>query len=132
MKVGEVHIKDWVNLSDEMGNIAPFRVNSVQCGDVVAENYITVSDFFNPFYEGEFQPIPITTDILKKNGFTVRIFPLDTICIWECDKSRIMWSGSMIDVRQWDSCKAYQGSAKYIHELQQAIRLCEIDKRIEL
>ena len=132
MKVEEVHIKDWVNISDEMDNIAPFRVNSVQCGDVAAENYITVSDFFNPFYEGEFQPIPITIEMLKKNGFTVHNFPLDTICIWKEDKNKIMWTGTMIDMRQWDSCKSYQGSIKYVHELQQAIRLCGIDKDIIL
>ena len=43
-----------------------------------------------------------------------------------------MWTGTMIDMRQWDSCKSYQGSIKYVHELQQAIRLCGIDKDIIL
>lgn len=41
-------------------------------------------------------------------------------------------NGAMITVRHWNNSKDYHGCAEYIHELQQAIRLCGIDKRIEL
>lgn len=129
MKVEEVHIKDWVNLSDEMGNIAPFRVNSVQCGDVDAENYITVSDFFNPFYEGEFQPILITAEILEKNGFVndgSRWHKLDG------NNFTVMCNPYYTVVRIVGNDCALTGQAEYIHQLQQALRLCGIDKEIKV
>lgn len=124
MKPEELQIYDWVLI-----NNAPHKVKQITRKKVGYHRIPYNLDYVRLI---DIEPIPITAEILEKNGFTVHTFPLDTICTYECDKNRIMWSGSMIDVRQWDSCKAYQGSAKYIHELQQALRLCEIDKRIEL
>ena len=124
MKPEQLQMYDWVLIND-----TPYQVKQITRKKV---GYHRVPYNLDYARLEDIKPIPITTDILENNGFTVHAFPLDTICTWEEDKNRIMWSGSMIDVRQWDNCRNYQGTIKYVHQLQQALRLCGIDKRIEL
>lgn len=80
------------------------------------------------------EPIPLTTEILEKNGFVKD----------EKDDNMYYWNWSVID-----DCMSYDKETskvrifyvsgltfvkilQYVHELQNALRLCEIKKEIEL
>ena len=80
-------------------------------------------------------PIPLTAEILEKNGF---------IAFYE-DKSAWRYNGPhdiyriRIDLDcprasfvHKDCGSEYNGSIQYVHELQHALRLCGIEKSIEL
>lgn len=79
------------------------------------------------------EPIPLTTEILKKNGFVKD----------EKDDNMYYWNWGVID-----DCISYDKETskvriisvsgltfvkilQYVHELQHALRLCEIQKEIE-
>lgn len=85
------------------------------------------------FAENEIQPIPLTPEILEKNGFEVD----------EKNENMLKWRWSVID-----DCISYDKSTgivrifypsglvfvkilEFVHELQHALRLCNIDKKIE-
>ena len=80
------------------------------------------------------EPVPLTTEILEKNGFVKD----------ENDDNMYYWNWSVID-----DCMSYDKETskvrifsvsgltfvkivQYVHELQHALRLCEIKKEIEL
>lgn len=72
-------------------------------------------------------PIPITPEILKKNGFR-----LDTYS--EEFMSGKWWTRNdfVIHESMNDSVGRNNFSYKYVHQLQHALRLCGIEKEIEL
>lgn len=95
------------------------------------------------FYLGNtvyFKPILLTPEILEKNGFK---------SIYQNEKSAYKWKeyeeddnyqSIIIDLEVnvasgvWNekSRMSYKGRILYVHELQQAMRLCKINKTIEL
>ena len=126
MRPEELQMYDWVLIND-----TPHQIKQITRKKVGYHRTPYNLDYARLI---DVKPIPITAEILEKNGFKVVTYPLGNIVsIWGDDyKNSILWSGVMITVRHWDNSKDYQGCAEYIHQLQQAIRLCEIDKRIEL
>ena len=126
MKPEELQMYDWVLINDK-----PYQVKQITRKKVGYHRIPYNLDYARLV---DIKPIPITAEILEKNGFKVVTYPLGNVaCIWGDDyKNSILWSGLMITVRHWDNSKDYHGCAEYIHELQQALRLCGIDKRIEL
>jgi hypothetical protein len=83
------------------------------------------------------EPIPITEEILKKNGFLLK---RDEIFGWYfCGDVSLEYTA---DGRHDDAYWAFTCGNKdndvclivmhYVHELQHALRLCKIDKEIEL
>lgn len=77
-----------------------------------------------------FQPIPLTPKILKKNGLINHhngsYFKEDKYLLLEISSSKdgIVWT---IDFHEYDILKL-----EYVHQLQHALRLCRIDKEITL
>jgi hypothetical protein len=81
-------------------------------------------------------PIPITPEILEKNGF------VKTDDGWECDENRIVTIAlhSEISCDMWIAETSYDWkhlrymlpSPKCVHELQHALLLCGIEKEIVL
>ena len=78
------------------------------------------------------QPIPLTPEILEKNGFTTHISHCGVKWLWiekqkfelaidEENGNKITTALGLIDIE-----------IKYVHELQHALKLCGIDKTIEL
>ena len=68
------------------------------------------------------EPIPLTPEILEKNGWT-----RDELCNeWFIHYGPNLF-GKCPEVTIFDGV-----SIKYVHELQHALRLCGIDKQIEL
>lgn len=109
MKTNELMIGDWV-LDTRTGT--PLRVNP----------------FMAEFEVPEWQPIPLTVEILEKNGFE------DTIgdAFWISTSCNLLWK----DGKLQNFCREEDDEVcipcEYVHELQHALRLCKVDKEIVL
>lgn len=94
----------------------------------ITECYITIKyigredDYgFEDVDEKDINPIPLTAEMLEKN------FPTT--------EDGVIWSetadGDLFNIRvEYD--KYVEGIFKFVHELQHALRLCNIEKTIEL
>lgn len=111
MKTNELMIGDWV-LDTRTGT--PLRVNP----------------FMAELEVPEWQPIPLTPEILEKNGLDNDPygchFEEDEYMALEIsvEEEGIYWT---INYNEYGILKL-----KYVHELQHALRLCGINKEIEL
>lgn len=127
-------VGDWLRVSDVPTNL---ESKIGKCGKVAKleqyHNYSGIAIKFDNeldtyFCEKkeELEPIPLTIEILEKNG----IEATDTGC-YIGDNLEI----SVEDNEVWWSinCNEYHIiQLKYVHELQHAIRLCGLDKKIVL
>lgn len=142
MKAEELMIGDWVCYS--IPNKYYTKVQEIRCTHDGEEYYIRchrdAKDTFleqlkyDDFSVDIIHPIPLTPEILEKNGFEVD----------EKDENMLKWRWSVID-----DCISYDKSTgklrifyvpglafvkmlEFVHELQHALRLCKIDKEIVL
>ena len=102
MKANELMVGDWL----KHANGKYYRVTRI---DVLGDyNSIHYACGFPHLWEynNKFEPIPLTPEILEKNGFK-RVIPSERT-------------------------KVYLTHIKYVHELQHALRLCGIEKEIIL
>lgn len=119
----ELMIGDYVLDGD---NVA--QVTSITCDGIIETTFNETSNI------EVIHPIPLTPEILEKNGFEVD----------EKDENMLKWRWSVID-----NCISYDKSTgivrifypsglvfvkilEFVHELQHALRLCNIDKKIVL
>lgn len=148
MKANELMIGDHVSHFDEKKNCVVTELR----GRKVAVSY--TDDNGNTKYsellpEMAFEPIPLTAEILEKNGFIKDAFTNvspdyyygddeHSICInlnSTCDKSKSVWiekRSSRFAVSIEESRNSLDKKPLYVHQLQHALRLCNIDKNIEL
>ena len=122
MKANEIMIGDLVLLFGE----TPARVDAI--GDTEVYVYEKERGDWHVGYE-YIKPIPITSEILEKNGFSTT------------KKFRTYYyqkSGVYISVGMWGRITvSSEGNrmnidCQYIHELQHALRICGIEKEIIL
>lgn len=116
MKAKELMIGDWVK---SRGKIE--QVTSVYGG------YIC-TDSFEDSHEDYFEPIPLTPEILEKNGFK-----FEYGAAWNLYRFSVPWFvlykkeyGLMLNIGQIEI------PISFVHRLQHALRLCGIEKEIEL
>ena len=113
MKANELMIGDWVLYNETHRQI-------LEISGIDDEVYLETDELV--VHQSEIQPIPLTQEILEKNGFVQ-----DGESWWYQD-FRIVLSASkgvsLVCGRQVKFC--------YIHQLQHALRLCGIEKTIEL
>lgn len=128
MNVEKLMIGDWIHFN--VPGVQYCKINSAERLGYLLKNADLVS------------PIPITREILKKNGFwydgTFSRLPLGDGAWLEYyhheDRFRIWWNG----VDEWKdgyltlSDLIFQCEIMFVHELQHALRLCGINKEIEL
>ena len=112
LMIADLMIGDWVMLTDPIHN-----GEKVQVKEIHRNGYITVDGGIDNIFE----PVPLTTEILEKN------FPTT--------EDGVIWSetadGDLFNIRvEYD--KYVEGIFKFVHELQHALRLCNIEKTIEL
>lgn len=133
----DLMIGDWVNyrpgwineetnqVEYESGTGFPVRIEMLYYCQ--GEGLVQYNDGENDGIEAaeyELFPIPITPEILEKNGFNL-------------SQSKGEWSPSIVGF-SFDNCwvgdelKWHRIHIKYVHELQHALRLCGIEKEIEL
>lgn len=120
----ELMIDDWVMynpnvfIEDEYESVKewfPVRINSGEDIDLAIE--------------GCYTPIPLTTDILEKNGFRKELDDDGVHFSYTLITDGISFSLKYaLSVFQWLGPLDF----KYVHELQHALKLCEIKKEIEL
>lgn len=137
MKANELQIGDWVNfLIDVEGgdtendpkNVVyqPMQVDSISSLDEVSSAFYGVTND-----AAQLRPIPLTAEILEKNGFRKGNYievvgGLDTYYLGE-------EIGSFRIHRLQNGYYQFGlAKIKYVHQLQHALRLCEIEKEIEL
>ena len=112
-------IVDWVKLSK--GNWSKNRLVGLTDIEMIAESVYLA------------EPIPLTPEILEKNGFR-KLVTYGTEK-WLCDNLRLNVYSSDGTWRFCADTNRNENSVIYIrfvHELQHALRLCKIDKEIEL
>ena len=149
LKAEELMVGDWVLVEDihscEIGAMMPARVKQIyECGVIV--------DCGEGDEECEiFKAVPITAEILEKNGFhslyddksAYRLF-------WSDEEEENYWSividlthpiASRIESQIGNSIKKnrkkreyweLKGTLKFVHELQHLMRQFKIDKEIEI
>lgn len=128
MKITNLSVGDWVLFAG-----FPRRVGIV-CSTFVYPHR-PVLDIVS-FAIKDISPIPITPEILEKNGFVKR----DTY-IWNNPKMRC--TAYLFGRKYWDVRVTYRArdyrptritidNILYVHELQHALRLAGVEKEIEL
>lgn len=122
MKPNELMVGDWVQ-NTFMGNKVPCKVVGIST-DITIE-YQNRTRKYEALKEVE--PIPLTAEILEKNGFDVmvcndgvKLFAYESVCIKEY---KGLFTFKISDCRK---------RINYVHELQHALKLCGIDIDIEL
>lgn len=116
MKVKDLMIGDWVLCPQQFNNW--HRVTAIDGLDNEVE---TTSDLYDA---EEISPIPLTPEILEKNGFVEQAFIQNSI-----------WSISGFSLEcHFTTWEYYWANGDvtigYVHELQHALRLCGIEKEI--
>lgn len=123
MKLDELMVNDWV--LDKKTN-RPYKI--IGTNDLLFHN--------------DYSPIPLTEEILEKNGFTkstpspgihARCYELDNkkdrynLTIADYNKYKRL----LLDVDSEDS-ECFNIKCDYVHQLQHALSLCGIEKEIKL
>ncbi len=127
MNAEELMIGDWVYCTNTCKNakvVGIYKPNDNYRIIVISEDDIELA-----FCEKNIQPIPLTAEILEKNGFVISN---EEPVIDEIGVSIIYGRYKRIDE---DQCTNYGDGLypiKYVHELQHALRLCGIKKEITL
>ena len=141
LRIDDLSVGDWVcaeqlcGVGNESRLTPPMRVVSLGSGAGGWVNLEIDPEQGDPFeYEpSEIRGVPITTEILEKNGFkkngeynewnigTWRTPYLLGVSL-ERPAITIKWNGSSVFIDQ----------AKYVHQLQHALRLARVDKEIKM
>ena len=129
METTDLMVGDWVVYNGDVEYTDPIRIEGMD----IATDMLITSDREDVGLDGV-EPIPLTTEILEKNGFVKD----------EKDDNMYYWNWCVID-----DCMSYDKETskvrifsvsgltfvkilQYVHELQNALRLCEIKKEIVL
>lgn len=101
--------------------------------------YVSLAGFKGRYYNDELEPIPLTEEILEKNGFTSVEDPYNHRKYFLLGKNEyncnVYWDGLAILLVEEDyepHTYAYICHAEYVHELQHVLKLCKIEKEIVL
>ena len=132
MKANELMIGDWLKCSDP----TPFRITDIET-EKGTSYFSVIGDDGWVVDGGELEPIPLTAEILNKN------FPKPNEDYWvEGDFPIIGYSipcitdgnRPYVEVSIYDPARVmeFEMFFHYVHELQHALRLCGIEKEIEL
>ena len=132
MKANEIQIGDWLYYKGPF-NAFPFKVESITKKKV---GYHAEPNEHRIYYLrlSECKPIPLTPEILEKNGFELKegeigMYGVTTVPHYLCKgvPFEVFCDGDPFAI--WFKEPV---NIKYVHELQHALRLCGIDKTIEL
>lgn len=123
MKAEELMIGDWVLAGKMMSRIESINKQTVEL--------CSVDGIYGVFEVECVQPIPLTEEILEKNGF--EIDPESGWNIWVSDEDEeISYRGTILEIVSPFTGNLQFVTCKYVHELQHALKLFGIEKSIEL
>ena len=115
MKANELMIGDWVYRPACYDQVKEIRYTGV----------IGIDGMRGVIAFSELEPIPLTPEILEKNGFIKERLYCHGTPLQYC----VLVDGLWIDI---SGENFFEGKLDYVHQLQHALRLCGIDKEIEL
>lgn len=143
MKAEELMVGDWVYAIDVNGEKHPCRANNLEY-DYINKRGDFCVDFYGTGYEAEWpdvtfnvEPIPLTPEILEKNlgvlerssdGYNL-VINSELILAFHLEATLDVW---IAQPRDWPHLTYSLPLPRYVHELQHALRLCGIEKEIEL
>ena len=134
MKANELMIGDWVDFyhpyEPEKKIVTRHCVTEIfECG------LVGISNHQNPVHADHIEPINITTKILEKNGFKKDV-KLEEMYYWNWGIGNNCVSydreTGMVRIFHVFGHLVFVLPLSYVHELQHAMRLCGIEKEIEL
>ena len=136
MKANELMINDWVFY---IGDGEPKQTQVMEITSLRQVQLFDGEDLSSWFLVGEkyIEPIPLTAEILEKNGFDKR----NDGCVWNDENGStvvVLWKEY-----NYTHCYNYIDASigcitvrelpiTYVHELQHFFRLCGINKKISL
>ena len=128
MKAAELMIGDWVCLKDDIKCELPLKVDGVLTDDISLEG-----EGFLGGAEGLIRPIPITPEILEKNGFVfVKSSDMDTVWNgWWIYENLELGTCCLDREDNWPCYINIVDSnikCEHVHQLQHALRLCGFDE----
>lgn len=132
IRAEELMLGDWV-MSIHPAVPRPIKVTEVGGKDIGYKNGILHISFI--------EPIPITKEILEKNGFVIKKkwaqmgnFGDSPLIMWHFEDEPILRDFKHeLEIHQNDTGKVHiQILCEYVHELQNALKMCGITKEIEL
>ena len=150
MKANELMTGDWIRVSNVPTNL---ESKIGKCGRVVElehyPNYSSIAikfdselDVYFCEKEDELEPIPLTQEILEKNGFKKEIGVKEVVFTYDDDDKNYRL---VIHPKETNYCGIYtyihidvgcvgieELPLEYVHQLQHALRLCGIEKEITL
>ena len=116
-------IGDWVEVSNTALQIA--ALGTIKAGFADSKN-----ELFYHYYD-VLQPIPLTIEILLKNGYKETAEGVSTH-YWIDDYDDPVMVLYSLDKFYLEYIEWTHIELKYVHELQHALRLCGIEKEIKL
>lgn len=137
-------IGDWVYRTD-FNTPAPSKIIGMEVVNYDKMEYVV--DVFNKngynvqLYLNEIEPIPLTPEILEKNGFIIKKkwaqignFGDNPLIMWHFEDDAFLHDFKHeLEIHQNETGKVHiRIPCEYLHELQHALRLCKIDKTITL
>lgn len=134
MKAKELMIGDYVLVRPSM---MPIQVAAINKKKVA---YHAIGDRLTWVRDELIEPIPITPEILEKNGFKGEMYAFLDISpnlyleyYYHEHRLREWWTG----IDEWNNDAevkeiVFECQCHYVHELQHALRLCGIEKEIVL
>ena len=139
MKANELMIGDWVRKLESCGHTIPVRVTGIidEDSSVLFERRDCVHGVTDI---KAFEPIPLTAEILEKNGFEQDDYYLQFTLYLDSKRAKSRSVVMLPQDEEWSEidmtlrCNKADVTMElcYVHELQHALRLCGIDKEIEL
>lgn len=149
MKSNELMVGDWIADKDGdkvcIENIISSEFDCYYGIDVVRMNRDGRCDKWTVAFE-EAQPIPLTAEILEKNGFEELMSEGEKVAamfgrkpeptgVWQYgfgqfDSVSYVPERSFLRIKFMEGCQADIANIKYVHELQHALRICGIEKEI--
>ena len=121
MEVKDLMIGDWVEVDGEYTDVTSISRTEISTGCM---KEVDIRDV---------KPIPITAQCLDDSGFHTNQF----LSILRVDHNHYLEVDSDEGVILWEEKSVirtvkFMAKVKYVHELQHALRLCNINKGIEL
>ena len=143
MKANELMIGDWVYAIDGDNKKHPCRIATLEYDSTNERDDFSI-DFYGTDYDVEWpdvafmvEPIPVTPEILEKNGFVQNPRSKSRRSHQICtDSVYISWWRGRLNILFkpfiGHSTNHVNVDGKYVHELQHALRICGIEKEIVL
>lgn len=131
MKANELMIGDLVYYEHTEDGVTPYKEVIIIAPEDIAED--------DCILEAHYSPIPLTAEILEKNGFVKKesYLAIGPYLRYElsCNNYRIVvapkpnktWSLECLTTKNIPQVRLY---IECVHELQRALKMCEIDKEI--